>query len=201
MKKFITTVPLQPKGLLKKNIYIAADNSDLQYNQEMSFPILALINAYAENEEIVVVSIKSECENADNNYNEFLNQLDILCSKKNIKYKEKIISVPYNNELDTHLDAFQQLIDIIENKDELYTCMTFGTKPIPIIQNMALNYAYKIHKDIVIGCIAYGQFEHESNKAKIYDITSFFYMNEIVNSLAEQKVLNPKDKIKRFLEL
>lgn len=200
MKKFITTSPYQPKGKLQQQVYHAVDNSKLQYNKPISFPILAVINGYTQKgDNIEVITIKADYINAENNYKKFQSELDELAKEKNFTYTLKTVDVPYNDELDTQLEIFQKLIDLTEDNDTLYTCISYGSKPTPLIENLALNYAYRIKKDVSIECMVYGAIDFNTKQANIYDITSLFYMDEIVRILAENKVSNPSKHIKTLL--
>lgn len=200
MKKFFSISPYQPASGLKKSVYEAADNSNLFYNKEISFPILSVINAYAENnEEIAVYTVVPEYQNSKDNYEEFKKQIVELENEKNLKIMLKTISVEYSDSLDTMLDLFQKMIDCIDENDKIYMCVTFGSKPLSIVQMMAVNYAYRVFKNIRIGAIVYGKFDHNSNKSMIFDETSLFYMDEIVRTLAQNGVKNPKDIIKMLI--
>lgn len=204
MKKFILTSPYQPEGNLRCSVYKAVDNEKLQYNKEVSFPILPVINAYAEKgEEIEVIVIVSEYENAEYNYGVFCRQLEELCAEKGIVLKNSKptkISIPYNELLDTQLDTFSKLTECTKDGDTLYVCMTYGTKAVPVVQLMALNYAYKVHKDISIGCVVYGAVDFNTKEMCIYDITSLFYMNQIVDVVAGMKTADPAAAIKMLLQ-
>ena len=192
MKKFSIS-PYQPVSGLKKSVYEAADNSNLFYNKEISFPILSVINAYAvDNEEIAVYTVVPEYQNSKDNYEEFKKQIAELESEKNLKIMLKVISVEYSDSLDTMLDLFQKMIDCIDENDKIYMCVTFGSKPLSIVQMMAVNYAYRVFKNIRIGAIVYGKFDHNSKKSVIFDETSLFYMDEIVRTLAQNGVKNQK---------
>jgi len=200
MKKFFSISPYQPVSGLKKSVYEAADNSNLFYNKEISFPILSVINAYAvDNEEIAVYTVVPEYQNSKDNYEEFKKQIAELESEKNLKIMLKVISVEYSDSLDTMLDLFQKMIDCIDENDKIYMCVTFGSKPLSIVQMMAVNYAYRVFKNIRIGAIVYGKFDHNSKKSVIFDETSLFYMDEIVRTLAQNGVKNPKEIIKMFI--
>lgn len=201
MKKFIMTSPYQQPEKLKKSVYTAADNSRLQYNKPISFPLLAAINGYAEQgESIEVIVIRSAYENSIKNYESFKEELEGLCKEKGIRLSAiKPIDVPYNDLLDTQLDIFSKLIEQTDNDDTIYCCMTYGTKAIPMVQMMALNYAYKIHKNVSIGCIVYGAVDFNTGNTSIYDITSLFYMNEIIDRLSKQKLSDPAAMIKQLL--
>lgn len=200
MKKFFSISPYQPKDKLEKSVYEAADNSNLFYNKKISFPILSVINAYAENnEEIEVYTVVPEYQNSKDNYEEFKKQIAELESEKNLKIMLKEIAVEYSDSLDTMLDLFQKMIDCVDENDKIYMCVTFGSKPLSIVQMMAVNYAYRVFKNIRIGAIAYGKFDHNSKKSIIFDETSLFYMDEIVRTLAQNGVKNPKEIIKMFI--
>lgn len=213
MKKFISTSPYQPKTRpdpenpekkipgLEKGIYTAADNQLLAYDTLTSFPIIPTINGYVEEgEQIEVITIVSEYENAKYNYGLLKDELEALSKKKSFKYTLKEIRVPYNNAIDTELELFSKLIDCTNNEDTLYTCITYGSKPFPLIQIMAFNYAYRIRKNVSIGCIVYGALNHNNKKMEIYDITSLLYIDEAVRLMAEQKIENPTEMIKNLLK-
>ncbi len=213
MKKFISTSPYQPKPGpdpnnpekinegLKKGIYLAADNQLLSYDTLTSFPIIPTINGYVEEgEQIEVITIVPKYENAEYNYELLKEEIEALSKKKSFKYTLKEIRVPYNNAIDTELELFSKLIDCTNDEDTLYTCITYGSKPFPLIQIIAFNYAYRIRKNVSIGCIVYGAKDHNNGNMAIYDITSLLYIDEAVRLMAEQKVENPTEMIKNLLK-
>ena len=201
MKKFIMTSPYQPKGRLEKGIYKAADNQLLAYDTPTSFPIIAAINGYVEEgEKIELITIVSEYENAEYNYELFKEEVEALSQNKGFNYTLKEVRVPYNNEIDTELELFRKLIDYTADNDTLYACITYGSKPFPLVQIMALNYAYRIRKNVSIGCIVYGAKDHNNGNMEVYDITSLLYIDEAVRLMAEQKIENPTDVIKNLLK-
>lgn len=209
MKKFISSSPYQGKPDpekksqgLKKGIYEAADNQLLKYDADTSFPIMTAINGYVEKgEEIELITIVAEYENAEYNYELLKGEIENLSKMKGFKYTLKEVRVPYNNAINTELELFGKLIDCTADEDTLYACITYGSKPFPLIQMMALNYAHRIKKNVSIGCIVYGANDH-NNKGKmtIYDITSLLYIDEAVRLMAEQKIENPTDLIKNLLK-
>lgn len=200
MKKFISTSPYQPKDKLEKGIYKAADNQLLQYDLPTRFPLITEINAYVEEgEEIEIITIVTDYVNAKMNYELFKEEVEALSQQKHFQYTLKEIHIPYNNAIDTELELFGKLIDCTADGDMLYACITYGSKPFPIIQTMALNYAYRIRKNVSIGCIVYGAFDHNSKKMAVYDITSLLYIDETVRLMAEQKIENPTEMIKNLL--
>lgn len=201
MKKFITASPFQPAGCLKKGKYKAVDNSKLAYDEEIAFPILTAVNGYVEEgEEIEVLCIQADYANAIENAKEFKKELDALCGQKHIKYKLNILNIVYNNTLDTHLDTFHKLIRNCEDGDDIYACITYGFKPMPMIEVMALNYAYKIKKDVQVNCVVYGEMDHETKEMKVYDVTSLYLLDGVIQHLAQANVTDPMKHIEMLLE-
>lgn len=199
MKKFITASPYQPKGKLEKGIY-HADNQKLNYDQPTSFPIIPVIHGYADpGEQIEVIAVLSDYENARYNLTLLEEELNALCAAKNITYTIKKLEIPYNDELDTHLALFEKLIDCTADNDTFYACLSYGSKPTPLVINMGLNYAHRIHQNVSIDCIVYGKKDFNDGQMYLYDITSLFYMDEIVRLLAENHTPDPAGKIKMLL--
>ena len=223
-KTFITTIPFQPhdkngdktQDQLKAVVYPAKGNSRLEYG-ETRFPIIPVINGYAENgDKIRIIAILTDGENFKYNYDTyFVPEINDIIKKKNLEFEkpEKIeeISTADSEDIETHLKLFSDIIDKIGDNEELYACITYGTKPTPIIESMALNYAYKLKKNVSVGCIVYGRFmnnnprltaeENEKNKKNngIYDTRALFHMDSIVNKLSEMKAPNPENAIRSML--
>ena len=207
MKTFICTISLQTKTQdgyrgLGKSVYEAKDNQRLAYEKEISFPILSVINGYAEEgERIKLLVLKQMGEGTHDNYGLFKEQLENLCQEKHITYEENVIGISFDETAETHLKSFMDIIEHIYDEEELYACLTYGTKPIPIIQMMALNFAYRSLKGVTIECIVYGQKVWSENKTYIYDITGLFSMDEIVHQNSRLPIRDPKQHIRNVLKL
>ncbi len=213
MKKFITTSPLQEKLSCVK--YEAVDNDLLQYSEETCFPVIPLLNGYVKDgdeTELIVLCHKGHKDrhgnfknSSEENFKTLQKEVENLQKKKNFQCKITKIEMEYNECISEHLNNFEHLIEQIEDKDELYACISYGTKAVPIIEMMALNYAYRAKFDTHIGCIVYGAtiFDKESKvtEAKVYDMTSLFYLDEIVRKVADLKTDNPLETIHQILEL
>lgn len=100
MKKFICISPHQPPERFSKGIYKAVDNDKLIYESETGFPVIPAINGYAEaNEEIEVITVVSDYDNAKKNYETFKDEINELAEKKNIKVKQVPITIPYDESI------------------------------------------------------------------------------------------------------
>lgn len=209
MKKFLTRVPLQVRGNLQKVKYMAADNKKLQMDKEVSFPILTAVNGYVqENEELEILAVIADTEAEENNYQELCRQAEEICEKKNTgKLTVRKIVIKSDQNVLSQVESFQKLIDYIDDNDEVFVCMTFGTKPQSQVMIMAAQYAYRVKENVSIECVLYGEVPRSSGKdnetlpARVYNMTGLIQIDEVVRILAERKVQNPKKILDQILAL
>ncbi|MBP3267418.1 MAG: TM1812 family CRISPR-associated protein [Ruminococcus sp.] len=201
MKKFICVSPFQPAGRLGSGIYFPANSDRLRYDKEISFPIIPVINGYTDNgEEIIVITVVTEHPDTLANYETMKKAVDELAKEKDLKINYKEIKVAYDSNLEVQLGIFTQLIDMISDNDKIYCDITFGTKVMNQILTMSVNYGYRVRKDVMVGCMVYGEKEHNTGLMKIYDITSLIFLDEIVRLMAEKGVGDPTDAIKMLMD-
>ena len=205
MKKFFTCVPLQPSERFKAYKYEAVDNDRLALEKVTHFPIINVINGYAESgDEIQVIAVVTDNEDCRKNYEVLEEEIREICKEKNItcpKGVEKIM-VPADEAVETELKNFQKVTDYVSDDDALYACMTYGTKTLSMIIMMAIQYAYRVMKNTSIDCIVYGQInreDREHEKAKVFDMTALVKVNELINILAPKKVKNAREIIEAAL--
>ena len=203
MKKFIMCCPLQPEGKLDKIQYIPAANEQLKYDKSTRFPVIPMINGYVkEGETVEILLIRSVYENTKINEEYLRRETAELEQEKNIKINIVPVDTPYNETIETELDLFVNLIAHINDNDELFVCATFGTKPTPIIEMMAINYGYRALNNVSLGAIVYGQHDfNNTGRGELFDITALFYMDEMVNNLAQAGVKDPGNMIKRLMNI
>lgn len=204
MKKFIAFAPQQPEGNLKKSIYTAQDNSRLQYG-ETSFPIIPVMNGYLNaGDEFQLIVIVADYENTRRNAEHLKKEVEKLCREKEIAYdfhkNWKELIVPFDDGLQAQLEMFQKIIQEFEDGDEIYACITYGSKPAEIVELMALRYARKIKKNIYVGCVAYGQRDWETKSMKIYDLTALVHLDDMIQTVSEMDSENAERLLKNVME-
>ena len=177
--------------------------------------VIPVINGYAEcGDRIRIIAILTDGDNFKYNYDTYFEtEINAILKEKGLVC-DKIETIPTadSEDIDTQLKLFVDIIEKIGENEEIYACITYGTKPTPIVESMAISYAYKIKKNVSVGCIVYGRYinenprmtneENAKNKENngIYDTTALFYMDSIVNKLAENKAPNPEKAIRAMLE-
>ena len=96
------------------------------------------------------------------------------------------------------LELYGNLIRCCDDDDEIYSCITYGTKPVPIVQMMAMRYAFHVKKNVYIGMIVYGkahgnkQNEDSEKIFDIYDMTSLFYIDDLSEKFSRMAVKDPE---------
>ena len=206
MKKFFTCVPLQPAEKFSAYKYLPVDNDKLSLDKETHFPIINVINGYAESgDEIQVIAVVTDNEDSKKNYEILVQEVEDICKEKNVTCPRGVeqISVPADEAVRTELENFQKVTDYVCDEDALHMCMTYGTKTLSTILMMAIQYAYRVMKDTSIDCIVYGQINREDRsheEAKIFDMTSLVKVNELINILAPRKIKNAREIIQASLD-
>ena len=170
-----------------------------------SFPILAAVQGYVEpGEAFRLVAVMPETEDGRRNLKALKAELAALCEEKGIVCKSgvELVPAPADERVSSHVGTFQRLIDYVDDEDELFACITYGTKPQSMAVLMSVQYAYRMMKNTSLGCVVYGQIDRsEGEKAYIYDETALVQMDEIVRVLADRGVKNPRAVIDSLLKL
>ena len=199
MKKFFTSVPYQKSGELIKAIYRPVGNAKLVYEKAHSLPILNAVNNFTEKgEEIEVIFIIGENENIKRNLGSVESFLDELVLERELKCRKKYIYYRDSDDITVMLELYGNLIRCCDDDDEIYSCITYGSKPVPIVQMMAMRYAFHVKKNVYIGMIVYGkahgnkQNEDSEKIFDIYDMTSLFYIDDLSEKFSRMAVKDPE---------
>ena len=201
MKTFISFIPRQPEGRLAAVTYEPVDNELLAYGPTC-FPIIPVINGYCEEGETIrMLLIVEDYENCRRNADVFRREFDDLCEKKKLNCAGiEELSVPFDDSAATHIATFRALTENIHDGDELHACITYGSKPSPMVELMALRYARQLKKGTYISCVVYGQIDHLTHTAKIYDETPLAKLDDMMRVLIDGKIPNPERMLSHILD-
>lgn len=214
MKKFIMITPLQPvirdkqsgeivKDNLHSNVYQVTGNRKLVYEYATRFPLIPVINGYAqEGEEIRVIAVTPDTESAWFHVEQLREELSALQERKGFVCRGvEPVQVTYAGDVDTQIEIFHKLLPYIEDDDILFGCLTYGNKPMPIAELMAIQFGYRTLRNVSIGCLVYGELDHskEDSPMTLFDITALIQLEEIVRVLAERRVKDTRAIIDRLI--
>lgn len=205
MKKFITYISRQKASNLLSGCYVPHGNEKLKMDWPCHFPVTAMIHGYAEEGDHIQVCTMYGVGN--NEYRDNLQVLeeDIRKIQQEKKFTYEIVPIPVSEEevAMEHLKTFVALTDVIYDDDQIFLCITYGSKPTPVVEMMALNFTYQIRDNVSVQCIVYGKVNHNSDPKTfdIYDITPLFHMSQITAELAKHRVSDPVGYVKEVLNL
>ena len=197
MKKFLLVTPQLPEHMLAVYKYEPADNGLLEYGPT-HFPAIPLINAHIDSgDEIRILTVTYDIPECHRNLQVLENEIATVCSKNGTSYSLESIDVPFDDSIQAILNVYQELIARVDDGDELYADITYGSKPMPIVLTMALQYAYRTKSNASIECVVYGQVSHHKTpkEARIYDVTALVQLDEIVRLMADGRISDPKSII------
>lgn len=190
-----------PEHMLMEYTYDPVDNSDLEYGAT-HFPAIPMLNAYVEDgDEIQIITVTYDIPECHRNLVVLEEEIKRVCVVKNATYSIDSIEVPFDDSIEAILNVYQELIARVGDGDDLYADITYGSKPMPIVLTMALQYAYRTKDNVSIECVVYGQISHykETKDARIYDVTALVQLDEIVRLMAERGVSDPAAAISTII--
>ena len=130
MKKFFSVVPLRSDEL-KKYYYKPVDNARLDLGGETAFPIMTAINGYVQDgEKFAVIAPTVRSQFGLKNAQILREELEKLAAKKGAEFTLELPEYEEGSGIGSMTDIFRRLIEYTEDGDEMFSCMTYGSKPI-----------------------------------------------------------------------
>ena len=210
MKKFFTNIPQAPADRLSSYVYEPVGNDRLRLDMETSFPILAAVHGYAvPGEEIRIIAVETREGGGTGNLERLRREFAELCRRDNLLCPHGVETVsPTNGEqVAEHVATFQKLINLTEDGDELFACVTYGTKPGSMALLSAVRYAYRLRKNTSIPCVVYGHIHRIQeggtvrSTPEVCDETALIQVDEMVRMLADSGVHDPQAALNAILSL
>ena len=205
MKHFIAVIPMQNPSALKRGVYQSSDTENALITSDLavSFPILIpMANAAEAGETVRLTTILlPEHPNTKVNYARFQEELNEIAANKGFHVELNEIPLAYSETAGDHMKLFEKLMDALNDDELLYVCLTYGSKPIPMVMQTALNFAYRLKKNTSVEAVVYGQMNFASGQMVLYEVSPLFYLNSVVNTVSEMNAKDPVGYIKMMLEL
>ncbi|MGN0178186.1 MAG: TM1812 family CRISPR-associated protein [Monoglobaceae bacterium] len=196
MKKvFITTVPEQEPGKLKAHIY-QTEQADIKSERETEFPIFNVLeNEHGEEHELIMIIVKQPGENFDYNYEILKKDIKDFEDRHGEKINTVLVERGIEETLDVYTDLFKKLAAAIPDNCNIYTDITYGTKPGYTVIFAAMTYALRLKENVDIDKVVYGKIFWREGKASIYEITRLFYFNYLIEDVAKLDCDEPQKAI------
>lgn len=198
---YLTAMSLQGRGGLEKGIY-KPDGFNLEKNVETSFPIIPIIgNTMGRGEDTKIIVLRTENKDVTDNYEAFAKEVEALgLGKENIKD----ISIPENQNKKVGITTLVHILEEIPDDSVIYADVTFGTKPMSALMLYAMNCIENL-KDTEVEGIFYGELPREAGKsnwerAKLYDLTAYKYLTDVVQEMKELELSEPIAALKMLID-
>jgi predicted DNA-binding protein len=198
---FITAIPLQGSNHLTK-VFYEPQEFELEKNRESCFPIVPVVGNYLmKKENCQIIVIRTDNEDAKNNFEKFLEEIvDLGLSKDCVteillgENQKKVISK----------EMLMQIVDEVADDSLVYTDITFGTKPMSAIMLYAMNIVERI-KDAEVQGIYYGEIQRRDGKLTgqnyLYDLTELKRFSSVFEQLDNFKFSDPRAALNKLFEI
>lgn len=202
IKTYVTVISLQGGGNLERGVYEPV-GFQLKNNRETSFPIIPVIaESMEEQDEIKIIAVRTKNNDSKDNYRAFLEELSMMGIEKT---QVKEITQKEDQRATIGLTMLMELLQEIPEDSLVYADITFGTKPMSAIILYAMNFIEKL-KDSEVEGIYYGELPREKGKslwerAKIYNLTIFKYISDVIDQLDVLGISDPQAALKKLLDI
>lgn len=200
MKKVYTMLPQQ------ETHYTYYGNAERELYKNCQEKVKFAIEAYLadiieEGERFKLIIIDSfDNEMSEYRYNELKNNVES-------KYKDSVVVERLCLRLDentsSQVNLFKGVYKTFEENDEVYFDITFGLKPNPISVMIALNYGVNFINNFKVKRIVYAYYKFGMPEDYVHpfiNITSLFYMNQLVEKMGQMGIQDPTAFIDMFIK-
>ena len=141
------------------------------------------------------------------NFRRLGEEIKALCARKGCPLP-RIQELTYaeDQKVSAMADLFLKITEQTEDGDELYACMTFGTKPVSTALLLAVQYAYRAKKNVTIDGVVYGEIRRPDADragwtAMVYDETGLVQLSETIRLMAAAGAKNPVSFLREYLDV
>ena len=199
-KVFYITIPMQNPEFLKELRYRKEDTGEI-YSRPTRFPGIAMLewNIFG-NEEIKIVTIRSQDKNGytDNvNYPKFKEELASLGEYlgRELVIDEEIV-LPLSENKDKQTSFMREICHSFDPKTYIYMDLTYGTKVTPIGLFSSLVYAEKVD-ECNIKSVVYGNYAFDgTDTGNYFDVKHLYDMAQLINAC----YLMPKENLRSMID-
>jgi len=180
-----TTISVDPNI---KSIHYKAYDSDryLEYEGEVKNPVNAVLaKVLKKDDKVKIILLADDSKDVEKYIQDYKDELAEINKSihAQIVYGDPVIEVFQENKL-VQEKRFRKCIDQIEEGTQIICDITYGQKPMPILQLCVLSFAEK-YFNADIKYVTYGsKFEsgHVENP-HIYNVTDLYYLHELTAAM------------------
>lgn len=194
MKIVYSNLPMKKE--LNAFRYRSEGNSLIEYDEEVIFPVNAVLAKSMEKGEKVKVVLLSKIDKEGNsavNAGIFQRELNRINLSIGADIEYITLTTPFAETREVHEKLLRDMVGMLEKGAEVIADITYGPKSLPIIVFAVLNFAEKFFgvtiKNIVYGKVNFVDAGNGRTKPVdpiLCDMTPLYYLNSLTNSLEYQ---------------
>ena len=155
---------------------------------------------------LVILEIQRKSGAIKENTDYYKKDIEKIATQNGAKIEPKVIPVPFNESKVTFQNAFADLIQTLEENAEIFVDITFGAKTTSLLLLSFLQFAEK-YFNCTVKMIDYVQRDFDENENPIvgseciYDVTSLYYLNSLMNNLNCKTGAEAVETVKQFFSM
>jgi len=208
MKVVICTMPIKSSDGISAIVYPVDGNKAIEYDKPVRCPVNAVLaKTLKKGEELRVIYIMTTGKNShcEENKKMFIEELEAINSEIGAVLSYDTVEMEFIPSKRTYNKLITDLTDKIPENAELYTDITFGSKPEILSLFCALRFVEEFHNAIVQYFI-YGKVEFinktgDTENPMIFDITSLYYLFKLIGSIGTTDAETASGILKDFFAL
>lgn len=211
MKKIVfVDIPMQRKNKMN---YCGMGNVKSSYDKEVLYPVNAVLaqkTLAGEELKIVLLETKNNEDSHDEQTKEnariFEEEIKAALAGKGAKVEVIHLDSDFDESKENHEVRFRKMLDVLEEKCELYADITFGPRLLPMLLLCVFNFAERFFDCRVKGMF-YGKTLHDLDDnmklsaGALYDVSPLYYLNNLTNSMQASSGEDAKEALDEFFAL
>ena len=207
MKIVIITAPMMNPDRLKAKQYPVDGNKSIEYEKEVRCPIngvLAKTLKKGDEVKIIYTMETSKNSNCEQNKEIFINELEDITRDIGVVFSYDTVDIPFEPTKETYNTLITDLTEKIPDNAEIYTDITYGSKPGILSLFCALRFVEEF-RNAIVQYIVYGKAdfnkEGDIENPKLYDITSLYYLFKLMGTMGAANAETATKTLKDFFAM
>jgi hypothetical protein len=206
MKVVIVTAPMRNPQEIHPIQYPVDGNKKIEYEKPVRCPINGILAKTLQKDEpvkVIYIMTKSDNSECEQNKKVFIEELENINKEIGAVLSYDTVDTDFIPTKQTYNKLITDLADKIPENAELYTDITYGSKPEILSLFCALRFVEEF-RDAVVQYIIYGKVEFNKGKTEnemLYDITSLYYLFKLMGTMGASNAENAMETLKEFFAM
>jgi len=206
MKIVIITAPMKDPKSIEAVQYPVDGNKSIEYEGEVRCPINGILaKTLKKGDEVKIIYIMETSKNSNCEQNKltFFNELKDITKDIGINISDAEVNIPFKPTKETYNTLITELTEKIKDNAEIYTDITYGSKPGILSLFCALRFVEEF-RNAIVQYIVYGKAEFNNGvieNQKLYDITSLYYLFKLMGTMGAADAETATKTLKDFFAM